>query len=103
MILYFSGTGNSKYVAQKIGNITGDQVISMNERLKQGNTEPLRSDTPFVFVCPTYAWRMPRIVEDYISKVTFSGTKKDIFHFNLRHPYPQCRSLYRKTLSEQRL
>ena len=79
MILYFSGTGNSKFVAQKIGSVTGDQIISINERLKQGNTEPLRSDPPFVFVCPTYAWRIPRIVEDYITKVVFSGTKKVYF------------------------
>ena len=79
MILYFSGTGNSRFVAQKIGSVTGDQIISINERLKQGNTEPLRSNSPFVFVCPTYAWRIPRIVENYITKVAFSGTKKVYF------------------------
>jgi len=79
MILYFSGTGNSKYVAQKISNITGDQIISMNERIKQGNTEPLQSDLPFVFICPTYGWRLPRIVENYIKKVTFSGSEKVYF------------------------
>lgn len=79
MILYFSGTGNSKYVAQKIADITGDQILSINERVKQGNTEPLCSDAPFVFVCPTYAWRIPRIVENYITKVAFSGTQKVYF------------------------
>lgn len=79
MILYFSGTGNSKYVAQKIGSITDDQLISINERIKQGNMGLLQSDAPFVFVCPTYAWRLPRIVENYIKKVTFSGSKKVYF------------------------
>lgn len=79
MILYFSGTGNSKYIAQKIGTITGDQVISINERLQKGNMEQLQSDAPFVFVCPTYASRIPRIVKDYIIKVIFSGTANVYF------------------------
>lgn len=79
MILYFSGTGNSRFVAQKIGSVTGDQIISINDRLKQNNKESLHSDSPFVFVCPTYAWRIPRIVEDYIKEVAFSGSKKAYF------------------------
>ncbi len=84
MILYFSGTGNSKYIAQEIGTITGDQVISINERLKKGNMEQLQSDAPFVFVCPTYASRIPRIVKDYITKVIFSGSTNVYFILTCR-------------------
>ena len=40
MILYFSGTGNSRYVARKIAEISGDDVISINERLKKGSYAP---------------------------------------------------------------
>ena len=31
MILYFSGTGNSKYAAQRIADGLGDTLCSMNE------------------------------------------------------------------------
>lgn len=43
MIIYFSGTGNSRYVARKIAEISGDDVISINERLKKGSYAPIKS------------------------------------------------------------
>lgn len=30
MVLYFSGTGNSRYAAKKIAEVSGDQIISIN-------------------------------------------------------------------------
>lgn len=79
MILYFSGTGNSRYAAQTIGTVTGDKVVSINALLKNGSKEQIQSDEPFVFVCPTYAWRIPRIVEHFIREVQFSGSNKAYF------------------------
>ena len=38
MILYFSGTGNSRYVAQRIAEALGDELLSMNDRIKAGDT-----------------------------------------------------------------
>ena len=32
MILYFSATGNCKYVATKIAESTGDEIVSMHKR-----------------------------------------------------------------------
>ena len=33
MILYFSGTGNSEYIARRIAKATGDEILSLNERI----------------------------------------------------------------------
>lgn len=33
MVLYFSGTGNSRYAAKKIAQISGDELISINKRI----------------------------------------------------------------------
>lgn len=79
MILYFTGTGNSRYVAQSIGRITGDIIVSINELLKNKSKEILESEGPFIFVCPTYAWRMPKIVECFIRNAHFSGSNKAYF------------------------
>lgn len=80
MIFYFSGTGNSKFVAKQIAKETKDQVISLNHFIKQEYNEVFISeDHPYVFVCPTYAWRIPRIVEDFILKTSFKGRKKVYF------------------------
>lgn len=79
MILYFTGTGNSSYAAEMIQSITNDEIVSMNDQLKKGTFDSLKSKNPFVFVCPTYAWRIPKVIEEYIKKTQFSGTKDVYF------------------------
>lgn len=80
MILYFSATGNSQYVAERIAKETKDEIVSLNQLMKQNKQDDLISETkPFVFVCPTYAWRLPRVVEEYIRKTTFKGSRKAYF------------------------
>ncbi|WML33403.1 EFR1 family ferrodoxin [Clostridium sp. OS1-26] len=79
MILYFTGTGNSRYAANTIGRITDDQIVSINELMKNGSKDTLKSDKPFIFVCPVYAWRIPKIVEDFIKNTHFSGSNKAYF------------------------
>lgn len=79
MILYFSGTGNSKYVAKKIAEISNDETVSINQRLKENDYSPVKSEKALIFVGPVYAGRLPRIMNDYIKKVSFSGTKKAYF------------------------
>jgi flavodoxin len=81
MILYFSGTGNSRHAAQIIQSITGDEIVSMNDLVKTGNSQPLESQKPFVFVCPIYAWRIPRVVEKFIRGHDFAGSTKAYFIF----------------------
>jgi len=81
MIVYFTGTGNSRYVAHLIQSVTGDELVSMNELIKSGNHEPLQSVKPFVFVSPIYAWKIPRIVEEFIRDTELTGTKKVYFIF----------------------
>lgn len=80
MILYFSGTGNSRYVAEEIAKKTQDVCVSLNQLMKKNDFHPLISkEKPFVFVCPTYAWRTPRVVEELIEKISFLGNLKAYF------------------------
>jgi len=73
MVIYFSGTGNSRYVAESIALRTNDKLVNANEYIKAGKSADFASDSPFVFVSPTYAWRIPRIFSDYIENGTFKG------------------------------
>lgn len=79
MVLYFSGTGNSRYTAQVIGKATDDQVVSMNELIKKGSTAALASDRPFVFVAPVHGWRIPKAVETFILETPLKGNKQAYF------------------------
>ena len=57
MILYFSGTGNSKYVAQRMAEALNQSLLSMNDRIRSHDTSPVETDEHLVIVTPTYAWR----------------------------------------------
>lgn len=80
MVLYFSGTGNSQYAAIQIAKmIADDEVISINSYLKTGKKAVIHSERPLVFVAPTYCWRMPRVVEQWILKTDFKGCQDAYF------------------------
>lgn len=78
MILYFTGTGNSEYVAKKIQKETGDKLLNLFQKIRENDHTELRSDTPWIFVVPTYAWRIPHIVEKWIRETKLSGSR-DIY------------------------
>lgn len=73
MILYFSGTGNSKYVAQRMAEALDQSLLSMNDRIRSHDTSPVEADERLVIVTPTYAWRIPRLVRDWLLETEFPG------------------------------
>ncbi|HOB19734.1 MAG TPA: EFR1 family ferrodoxin [Candidatus Atribacteria bacterium] len=75
MILYFTGTGNSRYVAQKIADKIKGELLNLNELIKRNETVMIQAEN-LVFVTPTFAWRIPRIIRDWILKADFSTVKK---------------------------
>lgn len=79
MVLYFSGTGNSRYAAKRIAELTGDTLISINRRLKEHDDSAVNAEGSLVFVGPVYAGRLPRVMEDYIRRVTFTGADRVYF------------------------
>lgn len=79
MVFYFSGTGNSQRAAKQIAAELGDGVISINQCLKKGGKNTFPSERPLVFVAPTYAWRMPKVVERWIRETRFEGNRNAYF------------------------
>lgn len=84
MIIYFTGTGNSKYLARELSKLIDDELVCANEYIKNGVCPTFTSNRPFVFVGPVYSWRIARIFEDFILKSNFSGegTKSCYFVLN---------------------
>lgn len=76
MVLYFSASGNSRFIAEEAAESLHDSCVCLNERIKNQNYLEIHSDTPFILVCPIFAWRIPRIVEEYLQRTTLSGNKK---------------------------
>lgn len=79
MVIYFTGTGNSRYCAEKIAHVTEDVLTDANALIKSGEKGSFVSDKPFIFVAPTYSWQLPRVFEKLIRESSFEGNRKAYF------------------------
>ncbi len=79
MVFYFSGTGNSQLAAKQIAAELGDELVSINACLKKGEKRTFHAERPLVFVAPTYAWRMPKVLERWIRETEFEGNQNIYF------------------------
>lgn len=66
-IFYFTATGNSLYVAKRIGG----ELCSIPQMLKEGSSEFEEEAIGFVFPC--YGFGIPRIVINFIQKSKFKA------------------------------
>ncbi|MCD8104469.1 MAG: EFR1 family ferrodoxin [Lachnospiraceae bacterium] len=70
MIFYFSATGNSKYVAQKIALATGEITVSIADCVKTGCYHfSLEQKEMLGFVTPVYLMSLPAVVVDFVRKL----------------------------------
>lgn len=74
MILYFSGTGNSKYVAKVLSKETNQEIISINERLKNNDFSSIVTNNEIIVVFPNYCGRMPKVVWEYLNKIVLKAS-----------------------------
>lgn len=79
MIVYYTGTGNSRYAAEAVAYYTGDKTFSADEAMCAGEKAALKSEKPWVFVSPTYCWRIPTVFQKWISEGNFEGSREAYF------------------------
>lgn len=79
MILYFTGTGNSEYVAKRIAKATGDETLNLFQKLRKRDFTRMDSKRPWIIVTPTYAWRIPRILEKWLMRTELAGSRSIYF------------------------
>lgn len=79
MILYFSGTGNSEYVAKYIAEKIEDDIENLFDRIRREDYSPMESERPWIVVTPTYAWGIPKVVEMLLRKTDFNGSQEMYF------------------------
>lgn len=69
MIFYFSGVGNSRWVAHELADALHDHVISIAEEFHKDDVAYIPMNTSVGFVFPVYGWEPPKIVLDFIRKM----------------------------------
>ena len=88
MICYFTGTGNTRWLAQQLAEATGERLVSMAAALYPKEGQPtldytLTEGERLGFCFPTHGWQPPAIVRRFIREATFNGTTADTFVYAL--------------------
>lgn len=102
-ILYFSGTGNSAFVAKKASEATGGEVISINDMLKTGISGDVSTGEDLVICAPVYAWRIPHVAEAWLKSAVFPSAKRVWFLLTFGSDAGNAYKYNRKLAEEMKL
>lgn len=69
MIFYFSGTGNSAWVARQIAKAQQEELLAIAEEINKNKEYALKDGEKVGFVFPVYAWGPPGIVLRFIRQL----------------------------------
>ncbi len=71
MIFYFSGTGNSKWIANQLSKEQKEELVFIPDALKNEALEfSLQAGEKIGFVFPIYSWAPPEIVLNFIRQLS---------------------------------
>ena len=79
MIIYFSGTGNSRFAARKIAELTGDTLCDAAKYTREGKGAEFTKPGKYVFVSPVYVSAPPRAFLDFIRRSSFPNNVRAYF------------------------
>ena len=80
MIFYFSATGNSKYVAERIARETNDTAVSI-QNFSGETYQVLNNELQIGIISPTYAWGIPSVLQDFLQKTTLAAGQLTYFFY----------------------
>lgn len=72
MIYYFSGTGNSRWVAHRMAELLGEKTLNLAEADPEGE-QVVEKGQRAGFVFPVFAWDAPEIVTNFARRVRVNG------------------------------
>ena len=86
MIFYFSGTGNTQWAARQLAEATQERLLFIPDELKTACEYTLEEDERIGFCFPVHGWQPPRIVREFIRRLTL-------------HPQPSSSSHHQSDIS----
>ena len=89
MIFYFSGTGNTRWAAERLAEVTNEQLIYIPDVIKGSCEFNIRRDERIGFVFPVHGWRPPKLVRKFIEKLDILWGHDD-FDAPLPYVYALC-------------
>lgn len=81
MIFYFTGTGNSLYIAKKMAETLGESMISIPQAMRNKEFEyTLSKEETVGFVYPVHACAPPDLVTAFIQKIKFTNYRDNYIY-----------------------
>ena len=81
MILYFSATGNTKFIAEELARRLDDTALDLRGKIRDHDYAPVRSEKPFVICSPVYVCEPPGFLTEYLRKTPLVGNQDAYFVF----------------------
>lgn len=82
MIFYFSGTGNTRWVAENLARVTGERLLFIPDELAGGDGKEksaclyaLSEGERVGFCFPVHGWQPPAIVRRFLSKLMIENAE----------------------------
>ena len=79
MVIYFSATGNSKYVAEALADRLSMEAVDATDYIRAGKTGDFHSKDSFIFVFPVYLSTMAKPFLNFIEASYFFGCEDAYF------------------------
>ena len=73
MIFYFSGTGNTKWAAERLAAETQERLLFIPEEAKTACEYTLADDERIGFCFPVHGWQPPHVVRQFVDRLTITN------------------------------
>lgn len=102
MIFYFSGCGNSRWIAEEIAEALGEELRFIPDLQREGfSSYNIKEEESIGFIFPIYSWAAPKLVEDLVLQTEWKGKAKYVwFACTCGDEMGKTRQMFRKTLAK---
>lgn len=81
MIIYFSATGNCRHTAEALAQKTEDKAKSILDFMNGREKADFRDEKRLGLIAPTYSWRLPSIVREFIQNTEIMVSENTYVYF----------------------
>ena len=79
MVLYFSATGNTEYIAKEVARLIGDECLNLSSKIKNSDYSEIKSEKPFVVCAPVYVCELPNFMKRFLKRIKLTGSNEMYF------------------------
>jgi len=75
MVIYFSGTGNTRWAARRLAAATGERLLCVADELNTPCEYTLAAGERIGFCFPVHGWQPPHIVRQFVERMSIAGAE----------------------------